>query len=154
MRYFPALFTLFLGAVVWASESYKPPEGDDAWQKATLYLKPVKKTSPASGTAIFACNLAETQHRCQLYAKHLTAQARYTLWLVNMEGHKVHQTHEVTSRWRALRTDRRGVLSFIGNLPWCPVGRDVLVVKYHPKERQLKFSDGVTVLKGYLRKLE
>ena len=152
MRYFLGLFTLIIGAVVWASEGYKPPEDDATWQKTALYLKPIEKSSPASGAALFACNLAETQHRCQLYAKHLTAQARYTLWLVNMEGNKVKQTHEVTSRWRPLRADPRGVLSFIGNLPWCPVGRDVLVVKSHANERGLKFSDGVTVLKGTLRK--
>lgn len=148
------LTTVFLCVPAWASESYKPPEGGDTWQKANLYLEPVGLFKKASGVTVFACNMAETQHRCQLYAKNVRPRALYTLWIVDMEGFKVKRTHELTSRWRPLRADKRGVLYFTGNLPWCPVGRDAFVVKYHPNERRHKFSDGITVLKGYLVKVE
>jgi hypothetical protein len=149
---------LLLSAVLWgtaalASESYHPPEGG-AWQKATLYLTPVGPLGQASGVAVFSCNLAETQHRYQFYGKNVRAGALCTVWLVDMEGTKVRRTHELTSRWRPLRADRRGVLYHIANLPWCPLGRGVLVVKYHPNDRARGFGDGITVLKGHMAKMK
>jgi len=149
---------LLLIAVVcaagWTSESYHPPEGDEAWQKGIVYLKPAGPFRKASGVAVFACNMAETQHRSQVFAKGLRAKALYTLWLVDMDGMKVARTHQMTSRWKPLRADRRGVITHIGNLRSCPASRDVVVVKYHPNEKAGAFKDGITVLKGYLHTMK
>ncbi len=155
MLRYPLLLLLAVtpGASAWASESYKPPEGG-AWQKATLYLKPTGPFHDAAGAVVFACNMAETFHRCYLHVKGVRPDALYTLWLVDMEGSKVRRTHEMTSRWHKLRADRQGMISFVGGLPWCPVGRDVVVVKYHPNDRRAGFSQGITVLKGYLRTMQ
>lgn len=153
MRRLLSLGTVLLCTVAFTSESYHPPEGG-AWQKARLYLSPVGPFHQASGAAVFACNLAETQHRCQLYAKGLRAGARHTVWLVDMQGTAVQRTYELTSRWRPLSADQRGVLYLITDLPWCPVGRTAVVVKYHPSGRARGFDDGLTVLKGYLAKME
>jgi hypothetical protein len=153
LRYAPVLLIAVACGSAWASESYQPPEGG-AWQKARLYLKPAGPSPDASGVAVFACNTAETFHRVQVYARGVRSRGVHTLWLVDMEGSKVKRTHEMTSRWRKLRADRRGVAYFIGSLPWCPVGRTALVVKHHPNERRRGFDDGITVLKGYLRTME
>ena len=144
---------VLFSTVVWASDSYKPPEGG-AWQKATVYLKATGRTGERLGTVVFACNLAETQHRAQLYAQGLRAGKRYTLWIVTMEDNKVKQAYQVTSKRRLLRADGRGVVTFIGNLPWCPVNKTAVVLKRHPDGRRDKFRDGVTVLKGYLVRME
>ena len=87
-------------ATAWASESYHPPEGGGAWQKATLYLKPTGPFKEASGAVVFACNTSETFHRSYLYAKGVRAGALYTLWLVEMDGHKVKRSHQLTSNCR------------------------------------------------------
>ena len=143
--------TIAAGAV--ASESYTPPEGG-SWQMSRLYLKPVGPFGEATGVAVFACNLAETQHRVQVYVTGVRAGALYTMWLVKMDGNKVVGTYEVTSRWRPVHADVNGVLSFVGNLPWCPMGHDAFVVKYHPDGERKGFWDGVTVLKGYLKTMD
>lgn len=135
-----------------ASETYKPPEGG-AWQMERLYLKPAGPFGDASGVVAFACNMAETQHRAQSYVKGVPANSTYTLWLVKMDGNRIARRHEITSRWRELRSDRRGVISNINNLPWCPVGWDVYVVKYHPDGDPDGWGDGTTVLKGYLKEM-
>jgi len=152
-RWIPSLAVLLiLCSVALASETYKPPEGG-AWQMERLYLKPTGPFRDATGVVAFACNMAETQHRVQSYVRGVRANAVYTLWLVDMEGGKVANTHEITSRWRDLRSDKRGVISNINNLPWCPIGWDVYVVKYHPDGDPDGWSDGVTVLKGYLKEM-
>ena len=143
---------LVMCSVAIASESYKPPEGG-AWQMERLYLKPTGPFDDASGVVAFACNMAETQHRVQSYVEEVPANSTYTLWLVDMDGNKVADRHEITSRWRDLRSDDRGVISNISNLPWCPVGWDVYVVKYHPDGDPDGWGDGTTVLKGYLKQM-
>jgi hypothetical protein len=144
---------MLLSGSAGASESYQPPEGG-AWQTARLYLRGSGPFARATGVAVFSCNDAETQHRVQLYAKRVRPGARYTLWLLKMQGAKVAQTFEVTSGLRPLRSDSRGTVSFIGGLPWCPVTRDVFVVKHHPSGSRAGFGGGITVLKGYLPKME
>ncbi len=145
-------FIITLSPVAFASESYKPPEGG-AWQMERLYLKATGPFDDATGVVAFACNMAETQHRVQSYIEGVRANSTYTLWLVKMEGNRVADRHEITSRWRDLRSDKRGVISNISNLPWCPVGWDVYVVKYHPDNDPDGWGDGVTVLKGYLKEM-
>ena len=148
----PVTILLLACSLASASESYKPPEGG-AWQVARLYLKPTGLFDDASGVVAFACNMAETQHRVQSYIKGVRPNAAYTLWLVQMDGMKVKNRHEITSRWRDVRSDERGVISNINNLPWCPVDWDAYVVKYHPDGDPDGWDDGVTVLKGYLREM-
>ena len=143
---------LMASSLAFASESYKPPEGG-AWQMERLYREATGPFDDATGVVAFACNMAETQHRVQSYIEGVRANSTYTLWLVDMEGSRVAKTHEITSRWRDLRSDRRGVISNISNLPWCPVGWDVYVVKYHPDGDPDGWSDGITVLKGYLKEM-
>ena len=154
LRYYLPLVGVLLSGAVWASESYHPPEGGGAWQKVTLYLKPTGPFQEASGAVVFACNTAETFHRSYLYAKGVRADALYTIWLVEMDGFKVKRSHQITSKWSKLHADNRGVVSFVTNIPWCPVGKDALVVKYHPNDRKGSFDQGITVLKGYLRTME
>jgi hypothetical protein len=120
---------------------------------ARLYLEPTGVFEDATGVVAFACNMAETQHRVQSYIEGVRPNSAYTLWLVDMEGNAIAQKHEITSRWRDLRSDRRGVISNIDKLPWCPVGWDVYVVKYHPDGDPDGWNDGVTVLKGYLKQM-
>ena len=148
----PLTALLLVCSVAFASESYKPPEGG-AWQLARLYLKPTGPFGDASGVVAFICNMAETQHRVQSYVKGVRPNETYTLWLVQMNGMKVAKTHEITSHWRDLRSDRRGVIANISNLPWCPVGWDAYVVKYHPDGDPDGWNDGITVLKGYLKEM-
>jgi len=147
------LVVALAGSMACASESYSPPEGG-AWQLARVYLSPTGPFREATGVTVFACNLAETQHRLQLYAEKVRPGALYSVWIVTMDGNKVASTWEATSRWRPLRADAQGVVAFVSNLPWCPVGRDVVVVKYHPSGVNRGFWGGITVLKGYLRTME
>ena len=137
----------------WGSESYHPPEGG-SWQMARMYLKPTGPFREATGVTVFACNLAETQHRAQVYATGVRADRLYTLWLVKMDGANVASKYELTSRWRPLRSDVNGAISFVGNLPWCPIGHDAFVIKYHPNDQRGGFWAGITVLKGYLKAME
>lgn len=135
-RLVPVLLLLALSAALgWASSTpYNPPEGGDEWQYVTVVLKGTATDADASGKAILACNMAETQHRIQLAAEKLVARGAYSVWLAkyNKDGSKMLSQTRLDDASKRLRADAKGKLAFTANLSACPQGRYThVVVRYH-----------------------
>lgn len=152
MRPYPRLAlvaALLATGLAYPSETYHPPTGG-RWQKSVVYLTAAQPGSHAVGDCLLACNLAETEHRLELYARGLKPGATYTIWLWKEKTGASVKTRQVTSRWRLAKADARGDLHFTASLAQCPSTANALLVRYHAPGQPASFTGGVTVLRGRL----
>jgi hypothetical protein len=147
------LLLLVLAAVVgWASSTpYQPPEGGDEWQSVTVVLTGTAADANATGKAVLACNMAESQHRIQLAAQKLVARGTYSVWLAkySKEGSKLLSQVRVDDSSKRLRADGDGKLALAANLSACPQGRYThVVVRYHADGNPKRVSNIPAALMG------
>jgi len=138
----------------WASSTpYEPPEGGDRGQKVEVPLQGTDIAKGAEGTAVLACNMAESQHRIQLAAKGVKGGGVYSVWLVKFDAEKkkvVRQTR-VDNPNRALKADKDGKLAFASNLDACPQSRyNRGEVRYHADGNAKNAAGAKAALSGEL----
>jgi hypothetical protein len=144
-----ALLVALAGAAG-ASEPYRPPGGGEDWQSVTAVLHGTEVRPGASGTAVLACSLDETQHRIELAAQGVAAGKIHSVWLVKLDaqGALVRQLR-VDDPDHPLRADGNGNLNFAANLAECPQGKyNVVAVRYHADGDPHNGAGAATVLKG------
>lgn len=147
------VLTLTMGLVYASSTPYEPPEGGDEWQKSTVMLKGTAHDPDATGKAILACNMDETQHRTQLSGQKLAPGAVYSIWLVqwDSEEDRVVRQMRVDDPKKTLKADRNGKLAFTSNLPTCPQPLyNMVVVREHTDGDSESAANMVTAMKGQM----
>jgi len=144
---------LLTGSMGWSSTPYTPPEGGDEWQYSTVILKGTDVEKEATGKAILACNMAETQHRIQLTAQKVVPNGTYSVCLVKYDAEKDKAVKElrVDNPDRPLKADQYGKLAFASNLETCPQGKYTHVcIRYHVDADPRNTKGAKTALKGVI----
>jgi len=145
------LVVLLTAAFGWSSTPYSPPEGGDEWQYSTVILKGTDVDKNATGKAILACNMAETQHRIQLTAQKVVPKGTYSIWLVKYDAEKKKTVRQlrVDNPDRPLKADQYGKLAFASTLRACPQGKYTHVaIRYHADADPRNIKEAKTALKG------
>jgi hypothetical protein len=143
-------FLVVLAVCASASEPYRPPGGGDDWQSVTVILQGTDLRPDASGKAVLACKMDETQHRIDLSAQGVFAAKIYSVWLVQLDaqGGLVTQLR-VDNPDHPLRADGQGKISFTSSLAECPEGKyNVVAVRYHADGDPNNGAGAQTILKG------
>jgi hypothetical protein len=150
MRHSAIALALLACSGGYASQSYKPPAGGQAWTVTKCYLRSASEKSAARGVAVFLCNESERQHRVQLFARDLQPNGVYSLWLVaDSHADRPARARRLTRRVRPQRASGNGEFRLVVATLECLVGDyDSVVLRHHPPGNRIGPRSGQAVLSG------